>query len=59
MVAIEICTWTYTEFYDYWDTQCGHAFDIMNGTPKDNKMVYCPYCGKKIKQETGVQNERD
>jgi len=42
------CKWTHDEFADCWDTECGEAFCLMEGTPKDNKMKYCPYCGKQI-----------
>jgi hypothetical protein len=32
---------------DYWDTSCNYARE-MDGTPADNHMVYCPFCGRKI-----------
>lgn len=31
-----------------WNTGCGGMFTIMNGTPAENKMKYCCYCGAKI-----------
>jgi lipocalin len=43
------CLWTYDENHDYYETECEHAFCIIEGTPKDNDMKYCPYCGKEIK----------
>jgi len=46
--AKEKCKWTYDD--DFWDTDCGKAFTIMEGTPKDNEMKYCPYCGRQIEQ---------
>jgi hypothetical protein len=43
------CLWTYDENHDYYETECEHAFCIIEGTPKDNDMKFCPYCGKEIK----------
>lgn len=42
------CKWAYDYNYDMWETRCANAFTLMNGTPKENKMIFCPYCGKKI-----------
>ena len=42
------CTWEYDDDDDYWGTSCGDAFCITDGTPAENKMHYCPYCGKKL-----------
>jgi len=49
----ETCEWKpnfgwYDEVENY-DTACGNAFTIMNGSPSENKMTFCCYCGKKIK----------
>jgi len=43
----EICEWK--DVGEYWETGCDGAFCISNGTPKNNEMEYCPYCGKEIK----------
>lgn len=32
-----------------WHTDCGTDFWLDNGSPEDNKMVYCTYCGKKLR----------
>jgi hypothetical protein len=29
-----------------WDTSCNNTFTLICGTPYDNDMRYCPYCGK-------------
>ncbi len=44
------CTWTYYEddVQDYWATGCGELFCLNDGTPTDNKMKYCSYCGRLI-----------
>ena len=34
-----------------WDTECGNRFEIMNGTPTENQINWCPYCGKGLREE--------
>lgn len=45
------CIWKEDEDGTCWTTECGELFVLMEGTPKDNKMNYCPYCGKKLEQK--------
>ena len=40
-----ICEWLYDEVHDVWETTCRKSFCITDGTPSDNDMVYCTYCG--------------
>ena len=55
------CVWEfdYDETYS-WITSCGKKFYIVEGTPVENEMKFCPYCGKKIVtriyQDKGEQN---
>lgn len=42
------CDWTDDE--GYWITTCGHEFVINAGSPKDNDMRFCCFCGKEIKE---------
>ena len=46
------CTWTESDsdYDDHWETLCDNAFTLLDGTPKENDMVYCPYCGRKIQE---------
>lgn len=46
--ASACCAWTETE--EYWSTECGGAFCITTGTPTENEMRFCPYCGSPIDQ---------
>ena len=49
MTDSDFCTWK--ENYDgFWETTCGHAFVFNDGSPKDNSMNYCCYCGKPLKE---------
>jgi len=44
------CSWAHKEDWDddYWETSCDNAFVLLSGTPSDNGMKFCPYCGKVI-----------
>ena len=51
---LNTCTWTFDENDDmtaYYETECGQAFILTEGTFKDNGMRFCCYCGKEINQE--------
>ena len=47
------CSWIQEDDPDicYWKTGCGNSFYFTEGTPTDNNMKYCCYCGKLLKQE--------
>lgn len=50
------CKWepkeNYSEFTDdYWESACDHLWTLEEGTPKDNEMKYCPFCGLEIEHE--------
>lgn len=42
------CTWKQDVDDGSWDTDCGNKFCIENGTPSDNGMLFCCYCGAKL-----------
>lgn len=42
----ETCYWTLASDDDFWETDCGQAFQPTDGTPRENKMRFCCYCGK-------------
>lgn len=44
------CTWTPDDDGNY-ATGCDGLFVIIEGTPAENKMAYCCYCGKPIKEQ--------
>lgn len=39
------CEWLQDEWDGSWDTSCGNKFEIIDGTPEDNEMKFCTYCG--------------
>lgn len=44
------CMWTYDEDGS-WDTSCSNKFTIFEGTPKENGMKFCCYCGATVKEK--------
>jgi hypothetical protein len=40
-----------------WDTSCGERFIILEGTPDENKMKFCTYCGGVLQQEIYAARE--
>ena len=49
----ETCTWHQDGDSDsgVYATSCRRFFDLTDGTPEDNKMSWCCYCGKRLVQE--------
>ena len=45
-----LCHWREDDEGHY-DTSCGSRFSLNEGTPKDNHMRFCCYCGKTLHQE--------
>jgi len=52
----ETCEWV-EDVDGIWDTGCGQFFVLEDGTPSDNKMRWCPYCGKSL-QEVRLDDRR-
>ena len=55
----DTCTWQQDGDSDsgVYGTSCGSYFSINDGTPEDNKMSWCCYCGKKLAQELITEDE--
>jgi hypothetical protein len=45
--AVSDCAWTPNED-GYYETLCGNAYTIIEGTPEDNSMKFCAYCGGRL-----------
>ncbi len=39
------CEWYFDEIDGCWQTACKQAFVLNDGTPAENSMKYCCYCG--------------
>jgi len=35
---------------DFWETACGESWIFPEGGPDENKMKFCPYCGKPLEK---------
>ena len=46
-MSLNDCEWTLDE--DCYETSCGKAFVMIEGTPRDNDMFFCCYCSSSIK----------
>ena len=46
------CLWSRDgdEEHDVWGTSCGRYFTIIEGTPTDNEMRFCCYCGGNLEE---------
>jgi len=44
------CEWAQDPDWGCWETECENIFELIEGTPKENKMAYCCYCGGKVKE---------
>lgn len=45
------CVWRNDpETDNSWDTSCRQLFEIYDGTPTENGMTFCCYCGKPIRE---------
>ena len=42
------CKWFEDPNYECYDTDCEQAFIMIEGTPSDNGMKFCCYCGKPL-----------
>jgi hypothetical protein len=46
------CVWVSgDEFGGLYETSCGQAFTLNDGTPEENGMLYCYHCGKPLEVE--------
>jgi hypothetical protein len=55
----DTCTWHQDGDIDsgVYSTSCRRYFNLEDGTPEDNKMAWCCYCGKKLAQELITEDE--
>lgn len=49
------CTWKPDRQWEEtgeWITECGESFMLIEGTPTENEMRFCPYCGRVLKEKS-------
>jgi rRNA maturation endonuclease Nob1 len=43
-----VCAWTLELWDDAYTTACGKTFMVNDGTPEENDMHFCAFCGKPL-----------
>ena len=43
----------------YWATSCGEMFALFTGRPVENRMRFCPYCGKGLIEVAAATEDDD
>ena len=46
----KVCEWTFQDSDCYYDSDCGEGWCFEVGDLKENKVKFCPFCGKKVKE---------
>ena len=52
----EKCEWKQDED-GVWETGCGNMFEVTEGTPYENDLKFCPYCGNHLIQVDDAAND--
>ena len=43
------CMWECVDTDEWvWESECGEEWILTEGTPRQNGMAYCPFCGKRM-----------
>jgi hypothetical protein len=50
------CVWS-EDSNGIWDAECGQTFCLHDGTPSENGMRYCCYCGKTLREQRYISRE--
>lgn len=50
-----VCHWIYDDL-DVWITSCGQEFNLEDGSPTDNSIRFCPYCGNGVEWEISQED---
>ena len=50
---VATCVWTYDDIDDCYNTGCGNAYCLVDGTLEENEHTHCPYCGGQIEAQGG------
>jgi len=56
------CTWKETSDFNMgntWSGDCDILWTMMDGTPKENEMNFCPKCGKPLVEVPFVEPQED
>lgn len=53
------CTWIQEENQDSntWSTSCGREWELTDGTPMENDIQYCVFCGRSVRTVDGSDQD--
>jgi hypothetical protein len=51
------CVWSQDSAGSSWATGCGQLFELNEGTPKENRMGFCCYCGRTLNEHPYVEDD--
>lgn len=55
----ETCGWWIEDADDgSWATSCGYLFALNDGSPYQNRMAFCCYCGKRLIENGAARSPR-
>lgn len=55
---LKSCVWAQADSdTDLWETSCRRSFCLNEGTPAENRMTWCCYCGKPLEEHPWVDEE--
>ena len=48
-----VCEWSLEDqhYGEMWNSSCGEGWWFENGTPTQNKMKFCPFCGRELTEK--------
>jgi hypothetical protein len=59
--ALTTCVWELAGYLEWevWSSACGHEWTFEEGTPYENGMKFCPFCGHPLEQRIPEPEEDD
>lgn len=59
-MSADACTWSEMEDEGgTWRSACRSTFYLTDGTPSENEMCFCCFCGKPLKEESYVEDDAE
>ena len=56
----DFCFWIAIDSDDYWEAECNKkGFAFNDGGPVDNGFMFCPYCGRSMKENRPSTQEEE
>ena len=52
----KVCAWTQDDD-GVWETGCHNRYEIIEGTPIENRMAFCCFCGKLLQEVVAIDSE--